>query len=158
MVQRWLRVDLGNPTSRFRRFSQVKHTHNLALTANVSSLLDGPGLHLSNEAKEDVIRATGHLFGDNECWPDGQCQYYLGQVPPVLPLLQLGRRPSLTQSRLATRIAHTWHSEGIRLAGRIWGQLQRKSNPEWEERRQKDIRVAKDLERTLPLHLRSNPI
>lgn len=84
------------------------------------------------EVEESVmtvfIQTAKSLFTDDPMtWPLLYSFYYVGHVPPLEHLLPKGSaRNTLARSRLLYTIAADWHLTLIRLAGRIWGDLQRK--------------------------------
>jgi len=73
------------------------------------------------------VQAAKSLFIDDpSVWPLQYSFFYLGHVPPLEHLLPNSSTGStLTRSRLLYTIAADWHLASIRLAGRIWGDLQR---------------------------------
>ena len=68
-----------------------------------------------------LVQIASSLFADNEMWPLRSSRYYLG-LTPIIPA-------HLVAPRLLQRVAHAWHLCAIRLAGRIWGDLKRRSKP-----------------------------
>ncbi|KAK0228538.1 hypothetical protein IW262DRAFT_1351615 [Armillaria fumosa] len=70
-----------------------------------------------------VIR---RLFEDGPDWPQSLSRFYLGLMPPLPKHTGL---PEAKENRLLARIAHTWHTSCIRLAGRIWAEYKRRVRP-----------------------------
>ena len=59
-------------------------------------------------------------------WPLHSTNYYLGQIPKIGPLLPSSTvTNSLNQSRLIHNIANDLHLSSVRLASRIFGDLQK---------------------------------
>jgi hypothetical protein len=67
------------------------------------------------------------IFSDSDTlWPLHSTAFYLGQIPkigPLLPLVSLSS--SVTRSRLVHNIASDIHLSSVRLASRIFGNLQK---------------------------------
>ncbi|KAK0444498.1 hypothetical protein EV421DRAFT_2055674 [Armillaria borealis] len=61
-----------------------------------------------------------------ETWPQSLSRFYLGLTPPLPAITGL---TGAKTSRLLVRIAHTWHTSCIRLAGRIWAEYRRRVRP-----------------------------
>jgi len=88
---------------------------------------------LSRETAQHLITAAKSLFSDDSAiWPLHCTAFYLGRIPDVTkllgfeqPSLHSSLTPSLRMSRDINSIAMDWHTHSIRLAGRIWGQVQR---------------------------------
>ncbi|KAF5374645.1 hypothetical protein D9615_009023 [Tricholomella constricta] len=86
-------------------------------------------------AASRLVTAAKSLFtDDSRIWPLHRSAYYLGRTPdvatiigpfsPIHPPLIIPFA-NLNQRRFIFRIASDWHLYSIRLAGRIWGELQR---------------------------------
>ncbi|KAJ7183794.1 hypothetical protein C8R46DRAFT_884437 [Mycena filopes] len=136
-------------------FKTTRLIHKTNLVAHVRQLLEPTDLPITAEDKANLTKYTERLFCDGKAWPGGVCRYYLGVVPSIEVILGSSRARTVPRLRLVTRLANTWHTEAIRLGGRIWGQLQRRCHPEWTKRREKEIQMREELERALPLHLRA---
>jgi len=76
----------------------------------------------------DMILRKAELFYtcDSDIWPLGNSQYYLGLVPKMQDWLREEGLGSLERERLIHGIYCEWYSTGVRLASRIFGELQRK--------------------------------
>ncbi|KAJ7708993.1 hypothetical protein B0H17DRAFT_916723 [Mycena rosella] len=78
----------------------------------------------------DLLSTAKFLFSDKpHIWPLQYCTYFLGHLPNLDHLMP--KKPGvdddkLSRTRLAHHIASDWHTAAIRLAGRIWGDWQRK--------------------------------
>jgi hypothetical protein len=88
---------------------------------------------LSHEAAQCLIAGAESLFSDDSiAWPLHFSAFYLGRIPDITkllgfeqPTLHSSLSPSIRLSRDIHSIAVEWHTHSIRLAGRIWGQVQR---------------------------------
>ncbi|KAJ6605584.1 hypothetical protein DFH09DRAFT_897302, partial [Mycena vulgaris] len=82
---------------------------------------------IPEEGQLQVVCAAKSLFSDEpSVWPLKTTQYYLGQVPYTQTLTTSTMLPdSINRRRLASQIASEWHTGAIRLAGRIFGFVQR---------------------------------
>jgi hypothetical protein len=97
-------------------------------------------LHDADIPLSKVLRVkfiASQLFKDDACWPLGSSRYYLGLTPPLSTII--------SQQRIRAKINIVWHTASIRLAGRIWG--------EWQRRRARLNRIAarRDLRPTIEL-------
>ncbi|KAK0243165.1 hypothetical protein EDD85DRAFT_318805 [Armillaria nabsnona] len=72
------------------------------------------------------LQIIRRLFEDGPSWPQSLSRFYLGLIPPLPALTGL---TGAKTSRLLVRIAHTWHTSCIRLAGRIWAEYRRRVRP-----------------------------
>lgn len=78
------------------------------------------------EAVRNLVNAAKSLFcDDSSVWPLHSTAFYLGRVPNVTALLGQEQWCSLDLRRRAHFFASLWHTHSIRLAKRIWGQVQR---------------------------------
>lgn len=82
---------------------------------------------LSQTGARELLHAAESLFVDDPgVWPLHCTAFYLGRVPKVAPLINPDRHyPGVELRRAAQVFASAWHLHSIRLAGRIWGQVQR---------------------------------
>ncbi|KAF9027239.1 hypothetical protein BDZ89DRAFT_987420, partial [Hymenopellis radicata] len=76
--------------------------------------------HLRRDAYSSLIHA---LFRDSRQWPQNRSRFYLGVLPKLPEINTI--TPPRARDRVIRRIASIWHSEAIRLAGRIWGDYKR---------------------------------
>jgi hypothetical protein len=80
-----------------------------------------------------LILAAKSLFSDDSAiWPLHRLAFYLGWIPDVTTPLGFKQpaphsplSPSIRLSCVIHSIAMEWHTHSIRLAGHIWGQVQR---------------------------------
>ena len=79
------------------------------------------------ETKENIMAAAKSLFIDSTIWPLHFSLYYLGQIPDINKLILDNADISVIQrQRLISHIAADWHMSSIRLAGRIFGDFQKR--------------------------------
>ena len=79
------------------------------------------------EAKENIMETAKSLFTDSEIWPLHFSLYYLGQIPNLNKLFPENSNINPIQKRrLISHLAADWHSSSIRLAGRIFGDFQKR--------------------------------
>ncbi|KAJ7166150.1 hypothetical protein C8R46DRAFT_900122 [Mycena filopes] len=89
----------------------------------------------------DLLAAAKSLFVDDErVWPLQYSVYFLGHIPSIEPLIpDAPHLNPLSRSRLAYSLAADWHTAAIRLAGRIWGDWQRRMSLKTHTRRRLKI-------------------
>lgn len=96
-------------------------------------LLERMELKLLNMQTEEAVKtglleAAKFLFTDNAIiWPLHRSLYYLGQIPNLDP--SISREAGMVEiekRRLRSHISSDWHTSSIRLAGRIFGDYQRR--------------------------------
>lgn len=77
---------------------------------------------------DKLCNAAKSLFSDSpSVWPLHLTMYYLGQIPDLDVLIPPNRGlNSVTLMRLKTHLASDWHTSCIRLAGRIFGDFQKR--------------------------------
>lgn len=79
------------------------------------------------ETKENIIAAAKSLFTDSTIWPLHFSLYYLGQIPSVNKLFSVNSNINFIQKRrIISHLAADWHISSIRLAGRIFGDFQKR--------------------------------
>ena len=79
--------------------------------------------------KDSLLTAAKSLFIDDPLvWPLQKTLFYLGQLPKIDPLFNRGgvKLGEIFQRRLKSHIVNFWHTTCIRLAGRIFGDFQRR--------------------------------
>ena len=76
--------------------------------------------------KGKIMETAKSLFIDNSSWPLKHTQYYLGHVPQIDHLILSSNLSWVDKDRLRRNLQNLWHSTAIRLAGRIWGDMQRR--------------------------------
>ena len=62
-------------------------------------------------------RIAKKIFRDADCWPDGQTAYFVGKVPLIEASIQGGEAQA--RQRAVARIASSWQTASVRLAGRL---------------------------------------
>ncbi|KAJ6467736.1 hypothetical protein C8R45DRAFT_909590 [Mycena sanguinolenta] len=74
-----------------------------------------------------ILHAAKSLFVDHPAvWPLKISQYYLGQIPSIQARIAGGTSLDIVKKRkLMSHLASDWHLCSIRLAGRIFGSIQR---------------------------------
>ena len=74
-----------------------------------------------------LLKAAKSLFSDNQdIWPLHYSFYYLGHVPPLNALVPESHFESRISCERFLHNVHTdWHLIAVRLASRIYGQLQK---------------------------------
>jgi hypothetical protein len=74
-----------------------------------------------------ILNAAKSLFVDDAAvWPLKISQYYLGRIPSIQTYVTSGMLPDMVKRRkLTSHLASDWHMCSIRLAGRIFGSIQR---------------------------------
>ena len=97
-----------------------------------------------DDAKTEFLRKAESFYTDDPTvWPLKESRYYLGHVPKISNLLtQLQRGPNRWQGeRTIHAIYCEWHNAGVRLASRIYGELQRRVTRSWEQERKQGGRL-----------------
>jgi hypothetical protein len=77
---------------------------------------------------DKLVIAAKFLFSDcTTVWPLHLTMYYLGQIPDIDAIIPMNHgMNSVTMMRLKTHISSDWHTSCIRLAGRIFGNFQKR--------------------------------
>jgi len=85
-------------------------------------------MKIEGAVKANLISAAKSLFTDDPTtWPLHLTMYYLGQIPDLDAFIPPNHGLNgITLMRLKTHIASDWHTSSIRLAGRIFGDYQRR--------------------------------
>jgi len=82
---------------------------------------------ISGDAKRNLTEAAKSLFTDSMIWPLNFSLYYLGQIPNLDKCLPENLDINFIQKRrLISHLAADWHTMSIRLAGRIFGDFQKR--------------------------------
>lgn len=108
-----------------QRFDSLRSSEHASLMSSIQRRLDDA------EIQEEYQRSISHLakfiFSDSiSLWPLQSTVFFLGQIPKVEPLLStLSMANSLNRSRLIHNIANDLHLSSVRLASRIFGDLQK---------------------------------
>jgi hypothetical protein len=82
---------------------------------------------IPGEQQQWIVHAAKCLFTDDaETWPLKISQYYVGQIPRIRDHVTATVVPDVVKRRkLSSHISADWHTSAIRLAGRIFGSIQR---------------------------------
>ncbi|KAJ7255014.1 hypothetical protein B0H12DRAFT_1050396 [Mycena haematopus] len=73
-----------------------------------------------------LIAAKSLFIDDAVVWPLKISQYYLGQIPSIEAHITRDLLPDAVKRRkLTSHLSSDWHTSSIRLAGRIFGSIQR---------------------------------
>ena len=84
-------------------------------------------MEIEKLTKENLIRAAKSLFTDDHLtWPLHVSLYYVGQLPNIDKLIQDPTMTMTQKLRLKSHISSDWHTSCIRLAGRIFGDFQKR--------------------------------
>ena len=85
-------------------------------------------MQIEGIVRDNLVTAAKSLFSDNPCiWPLHLTMYYLGQIPDLDVLIPHNHKlDSVTLMRLKTHLSSDWHTSSIRLAGRIFGDYQKR--------------------------------
>jgi hypothetical protein len=91
-------------------------------------LLKTENLDVEEIVQDGLLKAARSLLDDSSIWPLHYTMYYLGQLPdlhhiiacPTINITEIKKR------KLKAHIVSNWHTSGIRLAGRIFGDYQRR--------------------------------
>jgi hypothetical protein len=78
--------------------------------------------------RDNLLHAAKFLFMDEpSVWPLHHTMFYLGQIPDLDGLFASGHNiKDITLKRIKTHISSDWHTAAIRLAGRIFGDYQKR--------------------------------
>ncbi|KAJ7208930.1 hypothetical protein GGX14DRAFT_365159 [Mycena pura] len=82
---------------------------------------------VEEEDQRAILKAAKSLFVDDAAvWPLKISQYYLGRIPRIGDIVTREMVPDTVKRRkLASHLSADWHTSAIRLAGRIFGSIQR---------------------------------
>ncbi|KAK1229492.1 hypothetical protein PQX77_007442 [Marasmius sp. AFHP31] len=126
------------------QFSSIRNQTTNRLTSSTESMVQKPLYALGKTDQDELIQLASRLFVDSDVWPTHRTRYYLGTLP------DLTRAVSRISQRTRTAIAQLWHTEAIRLAGRIWGDYKRSTRSKEDEVggifKQKPIKVPHFLQ------------
>ena len=81
------------------------------------------------EIQQSLITTAESLFKDDPLtWPLHSSLYYLGQIPSLTNILasNTAKLPELQERRLRANLSADWHTASIQLAGRIFGDFQKR--------------------------------
>ncbi|KAK7038135.1 hypothetical protein R3P38DRAFT_2696655 [Favolaschia claudopus] len=138
-------------------FEAIRINHKSAIVGHTRTLLDSSEGIVDDSSKTGLITLAENLLHDHEVWPTGQSQYFLGMIPSVnstLPDFTTGTpHKTVARTRVMTRLANTWHTEVIRVASRIWGELQRRCNHQRTILMRKEKEKLGEIWKSLPTHV-----
>ncbi|KAJ7886574.1 hypothetical protein B0H14DRAFT_2563254 [Mycena olivaceomarginata] len=82
---------------------------------------------MREEDRQPILNAAKSLFIDDPAvWPLKISQYYLSQTPSIQNFITYRTLPdTIKRRKLASHLSSDWHTSAIRLAGRIFGSVQR---------------------------------
>lgn len=85
-------------------------------------------MQLEGPVKDILISAAKSLFSDHPTiWPLHLTMFYIGQIPDLETLIPPDHGLNkITMMKLKTHLSSDWHMSSIRLAGRIFGDYQRR--------------------------------
>ena len=84
-------------------------------------------IRISRDTKRNLTEAAKSLFTDKMIWPLNFSLYYLGQIPNLDKCLPENLDINFIQKRcLISHLTADWHTMSIRLAGRIFGDFQKR--------------------------------
>jgi hypothetical protein len=107
------------------RFSEFRSKELASLTVSIKKKLDDAGIDAPYQSA--VLHLAKFIFTDSETvWPLHSTAFFLGQIPKIEPLLSpLSITSSVNRSRLIHNLATDLHLSSVRLASRIFGDLQK---------------------------------
>ena len=107
------------------RFSAWRTKELESLTTAIQRKLDDADIETLHQSS--IIRLAKFIFTDSvTVWPLHSTVYFLGQIPKIEPLLSpASMSNSVNRSRLIHNIAADLHLSSVRLASRIFGDLQK---------------------------------
>ena len=107
------------------RFSELRNKELASLSLSVKGRLDDAAIGPPHQSS--ILQLAKFIFSDSDLvWPLHSTVFFLGQIPKVEPLLSpLSMPNSVNRSRLIHNIATDLHLSSVRLASRIFGDLQK---------------------------------
>ena len=119
--------DIENPHHIFvscDRFSDLRSNELTAIHTAIKNRLDAADINSRNQ--KPLLDLAKSIFANSDSWPLYSTYYYIGQIPKIGPLLPLSTFDnSVNHSRLIHNIASDLHLSSVRLASRIFGNLQK---------------------------------
>lgn len=87
-----------------------------------------------NDVAGILNKAKSFFMDDSDIWPLSESCYFLGLVPNVRHWItqESERVHGVTRERIIKGIYCDWHNSGVRLASRIYGEMQRRVTRVWE--------------------------
>ena len=107
------------------RFSELRSKEHASLYTTIKNKLDDTSLNPIDQAA--TLHTVKYIFSDSDnVWPLHSAMFFLGQIPKIETLINpLAINNSVTRSRLIHNIALDIHLLSVRLASRIFGDLQK---------------------------------
>ncbi|KAG8775023.1 hypothetical protein FRC16_004910, partial [Serendipita sp. 398] len=115
-------------------FSDMRREANKMIADGTEKLLKKVDI---DEGQKDQFRIIAKsLLYDNVIWPLQQSRFYLGFVPPMNHIQNdMDRKEKLN---IKHSLAIIWHTEMIKLCGRIWGSIMRERDRKWSVEKETD--------------------
>jgi hypothetical protein len=106
-------------------FSEFRTKELASLIVSIKKRLDEAAIDHHHQLS--IIQLAKCIFSDSDIfWPLHSTVFFLGQIPKIEPLLSpLAMNNSVNRSRLIHNIATDLHLSSVRLASRIFGDLQK---------------------------------
>lgn len=115
------------------RFEKWRNEAREGILCAMREIIDRTGVEEAHMASF-LIKAKSFFTDSPDTWPPNRTAFYLGHVPNLDEIITTHRFESrLAKERFLHAIHIIWHTAGIRLASRIWDEVQR------EIARRKDI-------------------
>ena len=97
-------------------------------------------VEVADTHKSSILKKAEFFYSDNsDLWPLKESQFYLGHVPKLSDVLPHTPNHEGTNEISRARTIHgiycEWHNASLRLASRIFGELQRRVTRSWDEGR-----------------------
>jgi hypothetical protein len=96
-----------------------------------------------NDVSVIVNKAKSFYTDDADIWPLKESCYFLGLVPKIKQWIthESQGMNAITRERIIKGIYCDWHNTGVRLASRIYGEMQRRVTRTWERSKMSTGRV-----------------
>ena len=106
------------------RFSNLRSNELTAIHTSIKNRLDAADICSHNQ--KPLLDLAKLIFTNSDLWPLHSTYYYIGQIPKIGPLLPPSTFDNyVNHSRLIHNIASDLHLSSVRLASRIFGNLQK---------------------------------
>ena len=119
-------------------FEEWRKQAGLQLRKALEERLKSTDAAIANAHKNKLLTKAEYFYSDDsELWPLKESQFYLGHVPKLVEWLSKNctGASSLMRERLTHGIYCEWHNASVRLASRIFGELQRRATRSWDQKR-----------------------
>jgi hypothetical protein len=115
-----------------QRYSDMRSKELSSMTTSLTKRLDEAALDKTDQTP--ILETAKSLFSDSDTvWPLHSTKFFLGQIPKIEPLIPISITNSVNRSRLIHNIASDLHLASIRLASRIFGDLQKEMSKQHAE-------------------------